>query len=75
MYLLSEQRCAVTYSLCVTVCFSCNIFMSLFVTRLSSMYKGMCMVDYKVGYMSMYKGQSDKVAGGVPLLDPKSPSP
>ena len=38
----------------VTMCFCRNIFMSLFVTRLSSVYRGMCMIDYRVGCMSMY---------------------
>ena len=38
------------------MCFCRNIFIPLFVTRLSSMYRGMCMVDYRVGYMSMYRG-------------------
>ena len=56
MYIHGEQSCAITYSLCVTVCFSRNIFELLFVTRLSSMSRGMCMVDYRVGCMSMYKG-------------------
>ena len=55
MYIHSEQSKSITYSLCVTICFSRNIFELLFVTRLSSMYRGMCMVDYRVGFVSMYK--------------------
>ena len=74
MYIHSEQSKSITYSLCVTICFSRNIFELLFVTRLSSVYRGMCMVDYRVGYISMYKRQSELVAGGVPLLDLRIPS-
>ena len=55
VYIHGEQSCAITYSSSVTVCFSRNIFIPLFVTRPPSMYRGMCMVDYRVGYMSMYK--------------------
>jgi hypothetical protein len=60
----SEQSCAISYSSYETMCFTRNIFRLLFVTRESSVYRGMCGIDYRVGWMSMYKGQSDKVAGG-----------
>ena len=56
MYIHGEQSKSITYSRSVTVCFSRNIFELIFVTRLSSMSRGMCMVDYRVGCMSMYTG-------------------
>ena len=56
MYIHSEQSKSINYSLYVTICFSRNIFELLFVTRLSSVYRGICMVDYRVGCMSMYRG-------------------
>lgn len=56
MYIHGEQRCAITYSSSVTVFFSRNIFMPLFVTRMPSMSRGMRMVDYRVDCMSMYRG-------------------
>jgi hypothetical protein len=58
VYIHGEQSCAITYSSRAAVCFSRNIFTLLFVTRLSSMSRGMCMVVYRVGFICMYTGST-----------------
>jgi hypothetical protein len=54
VYIHREQSCAITYSSIATVCFSRNIFTLLFVTVMTSVSRGMCMVVYRVGFICMY---------------------